>query len=141
MKTKSNKIIYGVLIVVLLLVVVLKKFNIQNNSYVNAQTSTQTNPDSKFTKQDIPQNAIDVLNYVRKYHQPMSGYEGGRVFKNREKRLPIYDEKQHKIYYQEWDIYPKIKGKNRGAERLITGSNQTAYYTNDHYNTFVLIQE
>ena len=33
----------------------------------------------------------------------------------------------------------KNKGRSRGPERLITGSNGTAYYTNNHYRTFTKI--
>jgi ribonuclease T1 len=37
--------------------------------------------------------------------------------------------------YREWDVNPKKKGKNRGAERLVT-SEKRAWYTRDHYETF-----
>jgi ribonuclease T1 len=32
-------------------------------------------------------------------------------------------------------------GTNRGAERLVTGSDGSAYYTSDHYQTFRRIQQ
>ena len=43
----------------------------------------------------------------------------------------------NRIEYKEWDVNPKKPGKNRGAERLITGDNRSAYYTKDHYKTFI----
>ena len=45
------------------------------------------------------------------------------------------------ITYREWDINPKPSGPGgRGAERLVTGSDGSAYYTADHYQTFIRIR-
>ena len=88
----------------------------------------------------IPQKAINTLIYIREYGDSPRGYEGGRQFFNREKRLPEKLSNNKTIKYQEWDVNPKIKGKNRGAERLVT-SKKSAYYTRDHYNTFEEIFE
>ena len=44
------------------------------------------------------------------------------------------------IDYQEWDLNPKTQGKNRGTERLITGSDGKAYYMNNHYESFLLVE-
>jgi guanyl-specific ribonuclease Sa len=88
---------------------------------------------------DIPQKAFDILRYVKENGRAKEGYVGGRKFSNYEKLLPTEDEKGQKIVYQEWDVNPKIQGKNRGAERMVTGSDGKAYYTSDHYRTFQLI--
>lgn len=85
---------------------------------------------------DIPQKARDILKYIRENNDAPFGYVGGRQFKNRERLLPPYDDKGTKMYYREWDINPKLKGKNRGAERLITSKDGRAWYTGDHYRTF-----
>ncbi len=82
--------------------------------------------------QDVPKKVYDVLAAIQKRHGgPLPGYVGGRVFENRERRLP-------KGRYREYDVNPKIPGRNRGPERLIierrTGK---AYYTQDHYRTFM----
>ncbi len=65
--------------------------------------------------------------------RPLPGYVGGRTFENRERRLP-------RGRYREYDVNPRVPGKHRGAERLVieqrTGK---AYYTDDHYRTFVPI--
>jgi ribonuclease T1 len=87
----------------------------------------------------IPQEAIQTLLYIRKNDKAPEGYEGGRQFMNRERRLPL-KEHDETIYYREWDIYPKVKGQNRGARRLVTSSKK-AYYTADHYRTFEKINE
>jgi guanyl-specific ribonuclease Sa len=84
----------------------------------------------------IPQKVYNVLNYIRSNHQPMPGYTGGRIFSNREELLPREDNNGKPILYHEWDVNPKIEGQNRGTERIITGSDGRAWYTNDHYRSF-----
>ena len=53
--------------------------------------------------------------------------------------MPRKDANGKKIKYKEWDVHKKVKGKNRGAERLVTGSDGRAYYTDDHYGSFIQI--
>ena len=78
----------------------------------------------------IPQKAIDVLQIVRSTGQPPEGYVGGRVFENREGRLPADGD------YREFDVDPH--NGNRNAERIIVEWNtKKAWYTGDHYQTFV----
>lgn len=89
---------------------------------------------------EIPPYVMEVLDYVLKNQKAPSRYVGGRIFENREQRLNLYDSKGDRIQYREWDVHPKTKGENRGAERLITGSDHTAYYTFDHYQTFIKIK-
>lgn len=47
---------------------------------------------------------------------------------------------QEKIKYQEWDVNPKIEGRNRGVERLVTGNDDRAWYTKNHYKTFTQLK-
>lgn len=71
---------------------------------------------------------------------PLQGYKGGSVFKNLgtpEGRLPSVDETGNPISYREWDVNPYVKGVDRGPERLVTGSEGSAYYTGDHYGSFL----
>lgn len=88
----------------------------------------------------IPQKVYTVLKYILANHQPMPGYVGGRVFTNREKIVPTTDSTGKTIDYQEWDVNPKVEGQNRGTERILTGSDGRAWYTNDHYQTFTQIR-
>lgn len=87
----------------------------------------------------IPSYALNALQYIRQNGNAPDGYEGGREFQNRDKKLPLKDDSNKRIRYSEWDVHPKVKGKNRGAERLVTGSDHSAWYTKDHYKTFVKI--
>lgn len=88
------------------------------------------------TAYHIPQQAYKVLEYIRDHDAPVKGYVGGKKFSNREKLLPDRDGQGRAIHYREWDIYPKTEGHNRGAERIVTGSDGRAWYTGDHYQSF-----
>lgn len=103
--------------------------------------SDTSNEDLKSVKQDapIPAYVIETLNYILKHDKAPDRYVGGRIYFNRNKALPQKDVLQRKIQYREWDVHPKRPGQNRGAERLVTGSDQSAYFTKDHYNTFIKI--
>jgi len=89
---------------------------------------------------DVPDYVYEILIYIRTHNEAPEGYVGGRVFQNRERRLPATDDSGYRIRYREWDVHRKIRGKDRGAERLITSGN-SAYYTGDHYRTFIHINE
>jgi dienelactone hydrolase len=84
----------------------------------------------------VPDKVLKVLAHVDKHGEAMDGYEGGRTFGNFEKRLRATDDKGGRIKYREWDVNPLKPGMNRGAERLVTGSDGSAYYTDDHYKSF-----
>ncbi|WP_338837197.1 ribonuclease domain-containing protein [Gordonia polyisoprenivorans] len=68
------------------------------------------------------------------------GTHGGIVFRNNEGRLPSATSSGKAITYREWDVNPKRPGRSRDAERIVTGSDGSAWYTDDHYQTFVLIR-
>lgn len=89
---------------------------------------------------DIPKAALETLAFVRSHGQAPPGHVGGRRFGNYggggERKLPERDVRGNRVEYQEWDIYPKQPGRNRGAERLVTGTDGRAWYTADHYCSF-----
>lgn len=87
----------------------------------------------------VPEYALKTLAYIEEHGEAPEGYVGGRTFQNREKKLPK-EQDGEKIKYQEWDVHPKVEGKNRGAERLVTGNDQSAYFTADHYRSFIKIK-
>lgn len=111
--------------------------NIERDIYEEDSNSSKS---SISTNENIPEKVLIVLNHVREFKEAPEGYVGGRTFQNREGILPKKNEDNQKIEYQEWDVNPKVSGKNRGAERLVT-SDKEAYYTNDHYKTFIKINE
>lgn len=90
----------------------------------------QTDDHSQFATP--PQKAYDLLTQLEKRGGlPLPGYVGGREFQNRERRLPHGR-------YREYDVNPKIRGRGRDAERIVIEQRtKKAYYTGDHYRTFV----
>jgi ribonuclease T1 len=88
----------------------------------------------------VPAKVGVVLEYVDEHHEAMENFEGGRNFGNFERLLPQKDKQGKPIKYQEWDVNPKKRGVNRGVQRLITGSDKSAYYTDDHYKSFKKIR-
>lgn len=92
----------------------------------------------------VPAKVATVLQHIDTSHRAPAGYEGGRAFHNEghggEQRLPQKDKEGKAISYQEWDVNPKVPGVNRGAERLVTGSDGSAYFTSDHYRTFTKVR-
>lgn len=59
----------------------------------------------------------------------------GTVFGNREGRLP----RAARGYYTEWVV--RTKGlRGVGPQRLITGQRGEAFYTPDHYETFIQVR-
>jgi ribonuclease T1 len=87
-----------------------------------------------------PDYVWETLEYIEKHDKAPQDFVGGREFQNREKRLPLEDARQQTIRYREWDVHPKVSGQNRGPERLITGSDQSAWYTRDHYSHFAKLK-
>ena len=81
---------------------------------------------------EIPEKARDLLAQLEtRKGDPLPGYVGGRDFQNRERRLP-------RGRYREYDVNPKLRGRPRDAERIVIEQRSgKAYYTGDHYRTFV----
>lgn len=92
------------------------------------------------TPGEVPEQARKVLAFVRAHGQAPPDTEGGRRFGNHEHRLPERDAAGRALHYQEWDLWPRARGRNRGAERLVTGSDGRAWYTGDHYRSFTEVR-
>jgi guanyl-specific ribonuclease Sa len=88
----------------------------------------------------VPQKSLDTLEFIDNMGHAPSGFKGGGAWANDGRggtqQLPVLDSKMNPITYQEWDVNPLQAGVNRGPERLITGSDGSAYFTGDHYSTF-----
>jgi guanyl-specific ribonuclease Sa len=91
------------------------------------------------TTATIPQRAWGTLVRIDAGTWPPndgSGTKGGGTWRDAEGRLPRTDPSGKPIAYREWDVNEKQRGHNRDAERIITGSDGSAWYTGDHYATF-----
>ena len=91
----------------------------------------------------VPANVLAVLDTIQSTGRAPAGYRGGRTFSNDGRGhgqvLPRRTSTGEPIQYREWDVHPYHRGVNRGADRLITGSDGRAWYTADHYRTFIPI--
>ena len=87
-------------------------------------------------EQAAPQKALDLLARLQARHgEPLPGYIGGREFQNRERHLPPG-------HYREYDVNPKMNGRSRDAERIVIEQDTgRAYYTGNHYRSFVPLDE
>jgi guanyl-specific ribonuclease Sa len=88
----------------------------------------------------IPAHARETLAYIRQHGFAPPGFVGGRIFGNYEGQLPRYDGRRKRVEYREWDVRPRAEGRNRGAERLVTGSDGRVWFTADHYRTFIEVK-
>jgi guanyl-specific ribonuclease Sa len=71
---------------------------------------------------EIPETAENVAdNALNKNGAALPGWKGGPAFGNSEGT-------------------PRVPGQNRGTERIVVGSDGSAYYTNDHYQSFTQIR-
>ena len=73
------------------------------------------------------------------------GTDAGRVFKNMDEDLPIFDNLGNKLTYTEYDAFsfgddPSFP-KGRGLSRFVRDNLGNTYFTDDHYETFKLISE
>ncbi len=87
------------------------------------------------------QKARDVVEYAKdKNGAARAGYKGGKTYENDGRYdsqiLPKTDKDGNLITYKEYDIHPFQKGVNRGAERVVIGSDGRAWYTPNHYRMF-----
>lgn len=107
------------------------------------RTTGRTAPATKTTAQ-APARVLRTLALIDAGDWPDAanapGTQGGRTFRNNERRLPATGADGRRLTFQEWDVNPKERGRGRDAERIITANDGSAWYTLDHYRTFVLIR-
>ncbi|WP_338043821.1 ribonuclease domain-containing protein [Mycobacterium riyadhense] len=86
------------------------------------------------TRRNFGLNEVDAGKWPGAANAP--GTKGGSTFNNTEQLLPARDASGNPITYKEWDVNPKVPNQDRDLERIITGSDGSAWYTTDHYRTF-----
>ncbi|KJL45257.1 RHS repeat-associated core domain-containing protein [Microbacterium trichothecenolyticum] len=108
---------------------------------VAREASSSVSSVAQGTRQVLPsgpaiQKVWSTLNRVDEKAAPLPGFRGGRTFQNSQQKLP----EGPGLTYKEWDVNPQVQGVNRGGERLVTGSDGSAYFTADHYDSFMLVR-
>ncbi len=110
----------------------------------NSAPSNSAAKPTQQTSTDAPARVLATLVEIDAGRWPDSanapGTKGGIAFRNSEGRLPAVGAGGGRVVYQEWDVNPKKNGQGRDAERIVTGNDGSAWYTLDHYDTFVRIR-
>jgi ribonuclease T1 len=113
----------------------------------SAQSSTRSTGSSSRpvgVPAGVPAKVLAVLRVVDDTGQPPQGFVGGRQFMNDGRGgttgLPRRAVDGSPVEYQEYDVNPRRSGVNRGPQRLVVGDDGSAYYTSDHYVTWVRIR-
>ena len=87
----------------------------------------------------IPAEAESTLQAIDQGEWPPPGTKGGGGFANDGRGggevLPQTSTDGSQITYREWDVNPAGSGGRDGV-RIVTGSDGSAYYTSNHYQTF-----
>ncbi|MEV6273761.1 ribonuclease domain-containing protein [Nocardia sp. NPDC051832] len=127
----------AVVVVVLLAVLAVRGTDSGTNAGPGAASSSAV---SATTAAGVPERAYATLREIDAGRWPGSanaaGTQGGERWMNREGTLPRKDAAGKAVTYQEWDVNPKQRNRSRDAERIVTGSDGSAWYTGDHYKTF-----
>lgn len=84
------------------------------------------------------QEAIDGIASNRWPPPGNPGMKGGGAYQNRDGALPT-NSSGVPITYREWDVNPKTS-TGRDSHRIVTGSDGSYWYTDDHYETFTRIK-
>lgn len=106
--------------------------------------SSTAQPTSSAATAAIPAHVWETLALIEADEWPPndgSGTRGGSHFGNYEGLLPEQDARGREIDYLEWDVNLKLPNRSRDAERIVTGSDNSAYYTDDHYSSFTVMRE
>jgi len=100
-----------------------------------ARTSARPAPPSATVpteEQAAVQRTLELIAQGGPFPYPKDGV----TFQNREHKLP----ERPSGYYREYTV-PTPGASNRGARRIVRGRDGDTWYTNDHYRTFVRIDE
>ncbi|AYG78118.1 hypothetical protein DWB77_00225 [Streptomyces hundungensis] len=87
----------------------------------------------------IPDRAWQTLKRIDAGQWPPadgSGTKGGATWANREGVLPRTDSSGNPVHYRAWDVNRKQPGHARDAERIATGSDNSAWYSGDALRSF-----
>jgi hypothetical protein len=97
-----------------------------------------------------PENAWNTLNHIDQNGAGPAGYglpkwQGKQRPYSNDGRdnttiLPRANANGDAITYHEYDVNPFVKGQNRGGERLVVGTDGSAYYTGDHYFNWIQLR-
>ncbi|GHC93694.1 RHS repeat-associated core domain-containing protein [Streptomyces violaceochromogenes] len=120
-------------------------------NYQVGQTLGDTSKLSGWIPTKVPAESEAVLRDIREFGVEAQGAGPQRMgpsipqpFENSGKKgaykLPEFDSQGNSIRYTEWGTVQSIDNPNWGGERVVTGSDGSAYYTPTHYQTYIVME-
>lgn len=79
----------------------------------------------------------DGVSWKGNFNGQASDTNAGRRFWNDKLQLPTKDINGSPIVYKEYDVNAKLPNLDRDGYRFVRGSDNSVYYTEDHYRSFV----
>lgn len=108
---------------------------------INAINKAQliTPPVQVCSDNNIPRAAYTALLYYQLHKEAPPGFNGIKEFRSSKSGLPEIDQNGKPVAYIESDIFPVVPNINRGNQRIIVSNDGTAYFTPNHYQSFIEI--
>ncbi|MGW1002520.1 RHS repeat-associated core domain-containing protein, partial [Streptomyces sp. NPDC002520] len=102
---------------------------------------TQVPPESQAVLQDIREFGVEAQGAGPQHMGPSTP----RPFENSGKgggyKLPEFDSQGNPISYTEWGTVQSPLNPTPGGERIVTGSDGSAYYSPTHYQTYIVMEK
>ena len=111
----------------------------------NSESVTEDENESESVLDSMPKHVqesfsnYDSNNWESKSDKTKGTHDNSK-FQNRDGDLPEEDGDGNKIEYREHDVNNKKDGHGRDAERFVSGSDGSVYYTDDHYESFIQLK-
>ncbi|MFJ5031025.1 DUF6531 domain-containing protein [Streptomyces sp. NPDC088560] len=120
-------------------------------NYQAGQTLGDTSKLTGWIPTEVPAESKAVLRDIREFGVEAQGAGPQRMgpslpkpFENSGKgggyKLPEIDSQGNPIKYTEWGTVQSIDNPSWGGERIVTGSDGSAYYTPTHYQTYIVME-
>ncbi|MEU9592407.1 putative T7SS-secreted protein [Streptomyces sp. NPDC048193] len=120
-------------------------------NYQVGQTLGDTSKLSGWIPTKVPAESQAVLRDIREFGVEAQGAGPQRMgpsvpkpFENSGHngayKLPEFDSQGNPIRYREWGTVQSVDNPRWGGERIVTGSDGSAYYTPTHYQTYIVME-
>ncbi|MFD5714858.1 putative T7SS-secreted protein [Streptomyces pharetrae] len=120
-------------------------------NYQVGQTLGDTSKLSGWIPANVPVESQAVLRDIREFGveaqgagPQLMGPSIPKPFENSGRngayKLPEFDSQGNAIRYTEWGTVQSIDNPKWGGERIVTGSDGSAYYTPTHYQTYIVME-
>ncbi|MFF7274411.1 putative T7SS-secreted protein [Streptomyces griseorubiginosus] len=97
-------------------------------------------PESKAVLQDIRQFGVEAQGAGPQRMGPSMPRPFENSGKNGGYQLPQFDSEGNPVRYTEWGTVQSTQNPKWGGERVVTGSDGSAYYTPTHYQTWIVME-